>query len=386
MDSTLLQQVQQFIDRHRAEASTLSTPSLSADTLLDSSFSPKPAIVAPSFLQGKRVLVTGAGGSIGAELCRQIAQQAPDRLVLFERSENALYHLERDLRQRLSSGTVVPLLGDITQPHTVAAAFQQVRPDVVFHAAAHKHVPLMEQFPLEAVRNNIIGTRIVAEAAVAVGAARVVLLSTDKAVNPSSVMGATKRVAERIIQSMNGAETRLSAVRFGNVFGSSGSVVPLFAEQIRRGGPVTVTHPEVKRYFMTISQAVQLVLQASTLGQGGEVFVLDMGEQIRIVDLACSMIEMSGLQPGRDVKIDFIGLRPGEKLAEQLYDEGEVVENTVHLKVKRAVSLSVETANLDEELLREVERSCHNGEADRATALLQKLVPTFHPSSFQVCP
>lgn len=354
--------------------------------MLESGLWPESPAEPSSFLQGKRVLVTGAGGSIGTELCRQIAQQAPERLVLFERSENALYHLDLDLRQRLSASTVVPVLGDITQTQAVRALFQRVRPDVVFHAAAHKHVPLMEQFPLEAVRNNVIGTRIVAEAAVAAGASRMVLLSTDKAVNPSSVMGATKRVGECIIQSLNGAETKLSAVRFGNVFGSNGSVVPLFAEQIRRGGPVTVTHPGVKRYFMTIPQAVQLVLQASTIGQGGEVFVLDMGEQIYIVDLACSMIEMSGLRPGRDVKIEFIGLRPGERLAEQLYDDGEAVEGTVHPKVKRAVSLSPQVSNFNEELFQELERSCHDVDAERAMVLLQKLVPTFHPSSFQVCP
>ena len=265
-----------------------------------------------TFLKGKRVLVTGAGGSIGGELCRQIAWHDPALLLLFERYENSLYLLDLELRRRFPHIKVMPVVGDITQVERVSFAFRTANPDIVFHAAAHKHVPLMEQFPGEAVKNNLLGTRVVAEAALLSGAARFVFLSTDKAVNPSSVMGATKRIAECVIQGMNGlGATCFSAVRFGNVLGSNGSVVPLFAEQIRKGGPVTVTHPDIRRYFMTIPQAVELVLRASMMGTGGEVFVLDMGAQIRIVDLARTMIELAGLVPDKDIKIEYIGLRPG---------------------------------------------------------------------------
>lgn len=338
-----------------------------------------------SFLKGKCVLVTGAGGSIGAELCRQVAAQGAERLILFERYENSVYLLHLELQRRFPSINLVPIIGDITQVERVTALFRTTGPDIVFHAAAHKHVPLMEQFPGEAVRNNVVGTRIVAEAALISGATHFVLLSTDKAVNPSSVMGATKRIAELIIQSMNGlGPTRFSAVRFGNVLGSNGSVVPLFADQIRKGGPVTVTHPDIRRYFMTIPQAVQLVLQASMMGTGGEVFVLDMGEQILIVDLARQMIELAGLVPDKDIKIEFIGLRPGEKLSEELFEETERVEGTAHPKVKRAVNSLSPLPGFDEDLFKELEALLSEGEADRMIAALQKCVPTFHPSTCQI--
>ena len=341
-----------------------------------------------SFLKGKRVLVTGAGGSIGGELCRQIAWHDPALLLLFERYENSLYLLDLELRRRFPHIKVVPVVGDITQVERVASAFRAASPDIVFHAAAHKHVPLMEQFPGEAVKNNLLGTRIVAEAALLSGAARFVFLSTDKAVNPSSVMGATKRIAECVTQGMNGlGATCFSAVRFGNVLGSNGSVVPLFAEQIRKGGPVTVTHPDIRRYFMTIPQAVELVLRASMMGTGGEVFVLDMGEQIRIVDLARTMIELAGLVPDKDIKIEYIGLRPGEKLCEELFEETERVEGTTHCKVKRAVPTSPLPISFDEDFLKDLETSLHDGENDRIITNLQKLVPTFHPSTCQIsCP
>ena len=341
-----------------------------------------------SFLKGKRVLVTGAGGSIGGELCRQIAWHDPALLLLFERYENSLYLLDLELRRRFPHIKVMPVVGDITQVERVSSAFRTANPDIVFHAAAHKHVPLMEQFPGEAVKNNLLGTRVVAEAALLSGAARFVFLSTDKAVNPSSVMGATKRIAECVIQGMNGlGATCFSAVRFGNVLGSNGSVVPLFAEQIRKGGPVTVTHPDIRRYFMTIPQAVELVLRASMMGTGGEVFVLDMGEQIRIVDLARTMIELAGLVPDKDIKIEYIGLRPGEKLCEELFEENERVEGTAHHKVKRAVTASPLPVSFDDDFLKDLEASLHDGENDRIITNLQKLVPTFHPSTCQIsCP
>jgi FlaA1/EpsC-like NDP-sugar epimerase len=266
-------------------------------------------------LEGKRVLVTGAGGSIGSELCRQIARYRPAQLVLFERYENSLHALELELRESFPQVGIRAVVGDVTDPDGVQATCEACTPQLIFHAAAHKHVPLMERNEREAVRNNVLGTRTVASAAQSASVDRFVLISTDKAVNPSNVMGATKRVAEYVVQAMNGAgATRFTVVRFGNVLGSNGSVVPLFAEQIRKGGPVTVTHPDIKRYFMTIPEAVQLILQASVRGQGGDVFVLDMGEQVRIADLARNMIVLSGLVPDRDIKITFTGLRPGEIL------------------------------------------------------------------------
>ena len=290
-------------------------------------------------LEGKRVLVTGAGGSIGSELCRQIARYRPASLVLFERHENSLYALELELREMFPQVKIMAVIGDTTSRDRVGEVFKACSPQLIFHAAAHKHVPLMEQNPGEAVKNNIFGTRIVGEASMAAGVERFVLISTDKAVNPSNVMGATKRIAECLVQRMNQrGSTLFTVVRFGNVLGSNGSVVPLFAEQIRKGGPVTVTHPEIKRYFMTIPESVQLILQASVRGQGGDVFVLDMGEQIRLTDMARNMIVLSGLVPDQDIKITYTGLRAGEKLYEELFEHGERVEPTSHDKIKRAVS------------------------------------------------
>jgi FlaA1/EpsC-like NDP-sugar epimerase len=337
------------------------------------------------FIRHKRILVTGAGGSIGAELCRQIAAHGAEMLILLDRYESGVYLLDLELRRRFPSINVMPVVGDITQIERVASVFRTSRPDIVFHAAAHKHVPLMEQFPGEAVRNNVFGTHIVAGAALMSGATQFVLLSTDKAVHPSSIMGATKRIAELVIQSMNGlGPTRFSAVRFGNVLGSNGSVVPLFADQIRKGGPVTVTHPNIRRYFMTIPEAVQLVLQAGMMGTGGEVFVLDMGEQIFIVDLARRMIESAGLVPDKDIKVEFIGLRPGEKLSEALFEETELVEPTAHPKVKRAVSSALPCPGFEEELFKDLTAVLGEGESDRIVAALQKWVPTFHPAAYQI--
>ena len=316
-------------------------------------------------LEGKNVLVTGAGGSIGSELCRQIARYRPANLVLFERYENNLYAVERELREAFPHLTVRAVVGDINSPERVRDVIAQCAPQLIFHAAAHKHVPLMEQNPGEAVKNNVLGTRIVARAALAAGVERFVLISTDKAVKPISIMGATKQLAERLVLDMNReGSTRFIVVRFGNVLGSNGSVVPLFAEQIRKGGPVTVTHPEIKRYFMTIPEAVQLVLQASVMGQGGEVFVLDMGEQVRIIDLARNMIRLSGHRPDQDVKITFIGLRPAEKLYEELFDEKEQVELTMHDKIKRAVSTESLGRPMLGSYVNELDQLCQLPDAD----------------------
>lgn len=330
-------------------------------------------------LEGKTVLVTGAGGSIGSELCRQIAFYRPESLVLFERYENSLHALLLELRATFPAVGVLPIIGDVTNPNRVAEVFRQTGPDLVFHAAAHKHVPLMELNPKEAVRNNVLGTRIVAEAALAAGVDRVVLISTDKAVNPTSVMGVTKRIAEQVIQGFNHrGRTRYSVVRFGNVLGSNGSVVPLFAAQIRKGGPITVTDPEIKRFFMTIPEAVQLVLQASVIGQGGDVFVLDMGEQIRIVDLARNMIVLSGLVPGKDIEIVFTGVRPGEKLYEELFDESEQIESTAHEKINRAVS-PLAQADLDR-WLDLLEPNLLQWTEDELLLQLKQRIPSFTPT------
>jgi FlaA1/EpsC-like NDP-sugar epimerase len=333
-------------------------------------------------LEGKRVLVTGAGGSIGSELCRQIARYHPATLILFERYENGLFALDLELRAQFPKLTIVPAIGDVTVSERVAEVLQQTDPELVFHAAAHKHVPLMELNPKEAVRNNVLGTKTVAEASLASAVDRFVLISTDKAVNPTSVMGATKRVAEDLLQSLSHrGRTKFTVVRFGNVLGSNGSVVPLFAEQIRRGGPVTVTHPEIKRFFMTIPEAVQLVLQASLLGQGGEVFVLDMGEQVKVVDLARNMIVLSGLVPDQDIQIVYSGLRPGEKLYEELFEETEQVEPTAHAKIRRAINASAVQSDRLDRALAHLEAAVSHGDDDELIRRLNEAVPTYTPMS-----
>ena len=289
------------------------------------------------YLTGKVVLVTGGGGSIGSELCRQIAQFEPSHLVVLDIYENNAYELERELLSKYGGGLkLTVLIGSVRDTARLDQVMDQVKPQVLFHAAAHKHVPLMEDSPAEAVKNNIFGTLNVARAADRHGVSRMVILSTDKAVNPTNVMGATKRVTELIIQYMaRNSKTKYMAVRFGNVLGSNGSVIPLFKNQIARGGPVTVTHPEIRRFFMTIPEAAQLVLQAGAIGESGSIFVLDMGTPVKIVDLARNLIRLAGFEPDVDVKIDFCGLRPGEKLYEELTmtEEAESLHTTCHDKI-----------------------------------------------------
>jgi FlaA1/EpsC-like NDP-sugar epimerase len=290
-----------------------------------------------SSLRGQTVLITGAGGSIGSELSRQIAGREPARLILLGHGENPIFELEQQLRERHSAIPLVPFIADIRDQFRMTAAFAGYRPSVVFHAAAHKHVPLMEENVAEAITNNVLGTRNIAELSAEYGVEHLVLISTDKAVRPTNVMGATKRIAEQIVQGVAESTGRnFVAVRFGNVLGSRGSVVPTFLRQIQSGGPVTVTHPEMRRYFMTIPEAVQLVLQAGAIGKGGEVFVLDMGEPVRILDLATDLIRLSGLEVGTDVEIRFTGSRPGEKLYEELFFDSESALPTDHPKVLRA--------------------------------------------------
>ena len=287
-----------------------------------------------AYVRDKTILVTGAGGSIGSEMCRQVCVFKPKVLLLVEQAENPLFYVERDLRRQFPDITVATIICDITDRMRVESIFEEYEPEVVIHAAAHKHVPLMELNPGEAVKNNVVGTQVVANAADKCGTTNFVMISTDKAVNPTSIMGSSKRIAEMYIQDLSRtSKTHFVTVRFGNVLGSDGSVVPIFKKQIAEGGPVTVTHPEMKRYFMTIPEASQLVLQAATMGKGGEIFVLDMGEPVRIVDLARELITLSGFRPGEDIEIVYTGPRAGEKLFEELSIKGEDMQPTRHPKI-----------------------------------------------------
>jgi FlaA1/EpsC-like NDP-sugar epimerase len=336
---------------------------------------------AQRLVRGRRVLVTGAGGSIGSELCRQIATLDPESLILYERYENSLYQIATELVDRGVTVPIHPAIGDITDAGRVDAVFAEHRPHLVFHAAAHKHVPLMEANPCEAVKNNVLGTRTIAEAAREYRVERFVLVSTDKAANPSSVMGATKRVAELTVAAVSaGARTRFVTVRFGNVLGSNGSVIPRMLEQIRTGGPVTVTHPEIRRYFMLIPEAVQLVLQAAALARGRETFVLDMGEPIKVLDVARNLIRLSGFVPDQDIPIAFVGLRPGEKLVEELVGEGEQIEPAGTDKLFRVpwpTSADLESlANQAAALV----RVATSGRSQDVITQLRLIVPTFHPA------
>jgi FlaA1/EpsC-like NDP-sugar epimerase len=287
-----------------------------------------------AFAKDKTILVTGAGGSIGSELCRQLCNFNPQMLLLVEQAENPLFYIERELRRRFPNVNIKAIICNITDRDRVDEIFKEYEPKVVIHAAAHKHVPLMELNAGEAIKNNIVGTQIVADAAENHGATNFVMISTDKAVNPTSIMGSSKRIAEMYIQDLSRtSRTHFVTVRFGNVLGSEGSVVPIFKKQIAQGGPVTITHPQMKRYFMTIPEASQLVLQAASMGKGGEIFVLDMGEPVKIADLAKELITLSGFRPGEDIEMIFTGPRAGEKLFEELSIKGEDMQRTRHPKI-----------------------------------------------------
>lgn len=329
-----------------------------------------------AYLTDEVVLVTGAGGSIGSELCRHVALFHPRQLLLLGHGENSIYDIHMELREGFPTVDLKPIIADIQDEARIQQVFERYRPGVVFHAAAHKHVPLMEENPTEAIKNNIFGTLNVARAADEFGAKRFVLISSDKAVNPTSVMGATKRAAECIIQSLDKrSKTIFVAVRFGNVLGSRGSVIPLFQRQIAAGGPVTVTHPEMTRYFMTIPEAVQLVIQAASMGRGGEVFVLDMGEPVKIVDLARDLIRLSGFEPDVDIPIVFTGIRPGEKLHEELFTSEEGTEATRHERIFVARPETVSDVSLDL-FLRDMRKAARTGleENDELRSRVEDLV------------
>ena len=328
------------------------------------------------YLKGEVVLVTGAGGSIGSELCRQIARIGPAKLVLLDHAEPALFEIERELVRERGFLAAAAVVGDVRDPVKLRQVFDKYRPGVVFHAAAYKHVPMMEANPLEAVRNNTLGTRVVADVAVEYGAKRFVLVSTDKAANPKTVMGQSKALAEWIVETWGhraDVTTRFVAVRFGNVLGSSGSVVPIFRRQIARGGPVTVTHPEMTRFFMTIPEAVQLIVQAGAIGGRGQVYVLDMGEPVRIVDLAEKMIRLSGKEPGREIVIEYVGPAPGEKLHEELVGDGEAVTPSRHPKIDLITRPPVDSEWLEAELA-DLERLVEDGETLELVGELRRLV------------
>lgn len=328
-------------------------------------------------LSGKRVLVTGAGGSIGREICLQIARWAPSELVLLGHGENSIFESLLELQDNFPSLPMKPIIADIRDLPRMMTILKDHHPQVLFHAAAHKHVPLMEANVEEAVTNNIIGTRNVVEAAIANGVERLVLISSDKAIRPVSVMGATKRMAEMIILDAAFRTGRAySIVRFGNVLGSRGSVVPLFKRQIAKGGPVTITHPDMKRYFMTIPEAVHLVLQAAAMGQGGEMFLLNMGQQIRILDLAEDLIRLSGLEPGRDIEIDFTGIRSGEKLSEDLWDEGMRYRPTTHPDIVRVEEEEIPPASSLQQTVDELLRLAQAGEKASILDLLDATIPS----------
>jgi len=333
-------------------------------------------------LQGKTVLVTGAGGSIGSELSRQILGYHPQKLVLLDNSETPLYSIDLELNKQVSEHqletVVVPCIGDVRSTISLERVFDRYRPDIVYHAAAYKHVPMMELSPIDAVHNNVLGTFNVATVANKHHASKFVMISTDKAVRPTSVMGATKRVAEMAVQSMNGNGTQFSVVRFGNVLGSNGSVVPLFEKQIASGGPVTVTHPEITRYFMTIPEAVMLVLQSGAIGQGGDLFLLDMGEQVKILDLAKNMIRLAGLVPEKDIAIEFVGIRSGEKLYEELLIEGEDVIDTSFEKIKICLGENgIDKAALTKAIKSFEQLVERSGDEDSVLDIIQRIVPKY---------
>jgi FlaA1/EpsC-like NDP-sugar epimerase len=325
------------------------------------------------YISGKSVLVTGAGGSIGSELCRQISRLQPSSLVMVDRSENNLFQIEQELLRNRGFTSAVAIVADVGNRARMRAIFENYRPSVVFHAAACKHVPLMETNLVEAIESNVLGTKSVAEAAIQYDAERFVFISTDKAVEPVSTMGKTKALAEKLMPALGQqSSTRFMAVRFGNVLDSSGSVVPIFRQQIARGGPVTVTHPEMTRYFMTIPEAIQLVIQAGAMGEGGEIFVLDMGEQVSILELAKSMIRLSGFEPEKDIPIEFVGIRPGEKLQEKLFWDHEEALPTEHKKISMAKNTRLDIAKFKDDI-RQLESFCSTGNFEKIQQKLSQI-------------
>lgn len=329
------------------------------------------------YVSGKTVLVTGGGGSIGSELCRQIAQHEPKRLVILDIYENNAYEIQQELKQKYPELDMVVLIASVRNTARIDEIFRVYRPDIVYHAAAHKHVPLMEDSPNEAIKNNVFGTLKVATAADRYGTKRFVLISTDKAVNPTNIMGASKRICEMVIQNLNRkSKTEYVAVRFGNVLGSNGSVIPLFKKQIEMGGPVTVTSPDIIRYFMTIPEAVSLVLQAGAYARGGEIFVLDMGEPMKIVDLATNLIKLSGYRVGEDIKIEFIGLRPGEKMYEELLMNEEGLQETANKMIYIGKPIEYDAEAFEEQL--EKLRQASLDEESDIRETVREIVPTYH--------
>lgn len=329
-----------------------------------------------SYVKDQKVMVTGGGGSIGSELCRQIADDQPKQLIIIDNYENAAYELQMELGRKHPELDVIVLIVSVQNRRKIREIFEQYKPDLVFHAAAHKHVPLMEYSPCEAIKNNVFGTMNVASEANRSGVKRMVLISTDKAVRPTNIMGASKRICEMVIQTYNQrSKTEYVAVRFGNVLGSNGSVVSLFKQQIREGGPVTVTHPDIIRYFMTIPEAVSLVLQAGAYAQGGEIFILDMGEPVKILDLAENMIRLSGLVPGEDIEIKFTGLRPGEKLYEELLIDDDNKKETANKRIFIGQPIKIDEAEFDEKM-KELEKATFS-EDENIRQVVKKLVPEY---------
>ena len=329
-----------------------------------------------SYVKDQKVMVTGGGGSIGSELCRQIADDQPKQLIIIDNYENAAYELQMELGRKHPELDVIVLIVSVQNRRKIREIFEQYKPDLVFHAAAHKHVPLMEYSPCEAIKNNVFGTMNVASEANRSGVKRMVLISTDKAVRPTNIMGASKRICEMVIQTYNQrSKTEYVAVRFGNVLGSNGIVVPLFKQQIREGGPVTVTHPDIIRYFMTIPEAVSLVLQAGAYAQGGEIFILDMGEPVKILDLAENMIRLSGLVPGEDIEIKFTGLRPGEKLYEELLIDDDNKKETANKRIFIGQPIKIDEAEFDEKM-KELEKATFS-EDENIRQVVKKLVPEY---------
>lgn len=339
------------------------------------------------YLSRKRILVTGAGGSIGTGLCRQICKFFPEKIILMERAESPLYEIDLELKKKFKNIEVIPVLGDIQDKKDLSKIFRQFKPDMVFHAAAYKHVPMMEEHPWKAIENNIVGTENLIQAALASECERFVFVSTDKAVNPANIMGASKRIAELLVQGNNScglSKTRFITVRFGNVIGSAGSVIPLFKKQIEEGGPVTVTHPEIIRYFMLIPEACQLILQAGAMGKGGEIFILEMGEPIKIDNMARDLIRFSGFEPDIDIKIEYTGLRPGEKLYEELMTTQENVVSTGHKKIM-VLKSNAGDMNMLFGKIEGLKDAAKKRDQEQIRKLLRQIIPEYNPNPPMEC-